>query len=95
MGTPLAALLVTVVDSDQQDIEESVQELKELLKTSGGVTVDSMIQRPKRLHPRLLIGRGKLTEIAIRCMQLGVDLIIFNRDLYLPHKWHPSAILRG
>jgi GTP-binding protein HflX len=75
------ALLVTVVDSDQQDIEESVQELKELLKTSGGVTVDSMIQRPKRLHPRLLIGRGKLTEIAIRCMQLGVDLIIFNRDL--------------
>ncbi|MCK5553034.1 MAG: GTPase HflX, partial [Deltaproteobacteria bacterium] len=75
------ALLVTVVDSGQQDIEESVRELKELLKTSGGVTVDSMIQRPKRLHPRLLIGRGKLTEIAIRCMQLGVDLIIFNRDL--------------
>ena len=75
------ALLITVADSDQGDIEESVQELKELVKTSGGVTVDSVIQRPKRLHPRLLIGRGKLTEITIRCIQLGVDLIIFNRDL--------------
>ncbi len=75
------ALLVTVADSNQGDIEECVQELKELVKTSGGVTVDSVIQRPKKLHPRLLIGRGKLTEITIRCMQLGVDLIIFNRDL--------------
>jgi len=75
------ALLVTVAESNQGDIEESVQELKELVKTSGGVTVDSIIQRPKKLHPRLLIGRGKLTEITIRCMQLGVDLIIFNRDL--------------
>ncbi len=75
------ALLVTIADSNQGDIEESVHELEELVKTSGGVTVDSLIQRPKRLHPRLLIGRGKLTEITIRCMQLGVDLIIFNRDL--------------
>jgi GTP-binding protein HflX len=75
------ALLVTVVDSNHRDIEESVQELRELVKTSGGVTVDSMIQRPKRLHPRLLIGKGKLTEMTIRCMQLGVDLIIFNQDL--------------
>ena len=75
------ALLVTVVDSNEEDIEESIQELKELVKTSGGVTIDSMIQRPKKVHPRLLIGRGKLTEMAIRCMQLGVDLIIFNRNL--------------
>jgi GTP-binding protein HflX len=75
------ALLVTVADSNQGEVEESVQELKELVKTSGGVAVDSLIQRPKKLHPRLLIGRGKLTEITIRCMQLGVDLIIFNRDL--------------
>jgi GTP-binding protein HflX len=75
------ALLVTLTDSNQGGIEDSVQELKELVKTSGGVAVDSVIQRPKKLHPRLLIGRGKLTEITIRCMQLGVDLIIFNRDL--------------
>ncbi|MFQ6078783.1 MAG: GTPase HflX, partial [Thermodesulfobacteriota bacterium] len=75
------ALLVTVPDSNQGDVEESIHELKELVKTSGGVTVDSVIQHPKKLHPRLLIGRGKLTEITIRCMQLGVDLIIFNRDL--------------
>jgi GTP-binding protein HflX len=75
------ALLVTVADSNQGDMEEFVQELRELVKTSGGVTVDSVIQRPKKLHPRLLIGRGKLTEMTIRCMQLGVDLIIFNRDL--------------
>jgi GTP-binding protein HflX len=75
------ALLVTVTDSHKEDFEESIQELRELVKTSGGVTVDSVIQRPKRLHPRMLIGKGKLTEITIRCMQLGVDLVIFNQDL--------------
>jgi GTP-binding protein HflX len=75
------ALLITIADSDQGDIEKSVHELEELVKTSGGVAVDSLIQRPKKLHPRFLIGRGRLTDITIRCMQLGVDLIIFNRDL--------------
>jgi GTP-binding protein HflX len=74
-------LLVVVAESNQDEIEESVQELMELVETSGGVTVDSIVQRPKRLHPRFLIGKGRLTEITMRCMQLGVDLIIFNRDL--------------
>jgi GTP-binding protein HflX len=74
-------LLVTVVESNQDAIEESIQELKELVKTSGGITAGTLVQRSKKLHPRLLIGKGKLTEITIRCMQLGVDLIIFNRDL--------------
>jgi GTP-binding protein HflX len=75
------ALLITVADSDEREIEERIRELKELVRTSGGVAVDSVIQRAKRVHPRLLIGRGKLTEITIRCLQLGVDLVIFNRDL--------------
>jgi len=75
------ALLITVVDSGKRETEERIRELEELVRTSGGVTVDSMIQRPKRVHPRMLIGRGKLTEITIRCMQLGVDLVIFNQDL--------------
>jgi GTP-binding protein HflX len=75
------ALLITVADSGEREIEERIRELKELVRTSGGVAVDSVIQRAKRVHPRLLIGRGKLTEITIRCLQLGVDLVIFNRDL--------------
>jgi GTP-binding protein HflX len=75
------ALLITVADSGEREIEDRIGELEELVRTSGAVAVDSVIQRPKRLHPRLLIGRGKLTEITIRCLQLGVDLVIFNRDL--------------
>jgi GTP-binding protein HflX len=39
------------------------------------------MQRPKEIHPKFLIGKGKIEEIVIRCQQLGVDLLVFDDEL--------------
>ena len=56
-------------------------ELKELAYSSGVFVVDSIIQRPQHISPSTLLGEGKLKELLVKCMQLGVDLIIFEQNL--------------
>ena len=58
-----------------------MEELKELAESSGVFVVDAMIQRPQQISPTTLIGEGKLKELSVKCMQLGVDLIIFDQNL--------------
>ncbi|MBW2055862.1 MAG: GTPase HflX [Deltaproteobacteria bacterium] len=75
------ALLVGVHRKSRHRAEESMEELKDLARSSGVTVVDCVIQRPHELDFRFLIGRGKLKDLVIRCNQLGVDLIIFDNDL--------------
>ena len=58
-----------------------MEELKELAESSGVFVVDSIIQRPQSISPTTLMGEGKLKELLVKCMQLGVDLIIFDQNL--------------
>jgi GTP-binding protein HflX len=58
-----------------------MEELKELAESSGVFVVDSIIQRPQQISPTTLMGGGKLKELLVKCMQLGVDLIIFDQNL--------------
>ena len=58
-----------------------MEELKELAQSSGVYVVDSIIQRPQQISPTTLMGEGKLRELLIKCMQSGVDLIIFDQNL--------------
>lgn len=75
------ALLVGVYRGSRHHAEDSMEELKDLARTGGVTVVDSVIQRPHEVDSRFLVGRGKLKDLVIRCNQLGVDLIIFDRDL--------------
>jgi GTP-binding protein HflX len=75
------ALLVGAYRRARHSADESMEELKDLARSSGVVVVDSVIQRPHDLDRRFLLGRGKLKDLVIRCNQLGVDLIIFDNDL--------------
>jgi GTP-binding protein HflX len=56
-------------------------ELEELAFSAGTVVLDKIIQRRADIDPRTLLGKGKLQDILIRSMQLGVDVIIFDREL--------------
>jgi len=56
-------------------------ELKSLARSSGVQVVDTIIQRPQHLSPATLIGQGKLKDLLVKCLQLGVDLIIFDQNL--------------
>ncbi|HEX2965116.1 MAG TPA: hypothetical protein VHO84_05000, partial [Syntrophorhabdaceae bacterium] len=65
----------------QKEISQKIQEMKDLCYSAGISVVDTLVQRPKELHPKYLIGRGKIDEIVLRCQQLGADLIIFDEEL--------------
>ena len=58
-----------------------MEELKELAESSGVFVIDSIIQRPQNISPTTRMGEGKLKELLVKCMQLGVDLIIFDQNL--------------
>jgi GTP-binding protein HflX len=60
---------------------ESLDELADLASTCGLVVVDTVVQRRHKIDPRFVVGIGKLREIIIRAMQLGAEMIVFDRDL--------------
>ncbi len=56
-------ILVGVSTSDHDDTEKSLDELEELVKTAGAVTVGRVIQNLDQVHPGTYVGKGKLDEI--------------------------------
>ncbi len=75
------AILVSVTTATTTEARESLDELKELAISGGLVVIDEMIQRRKELDSRTLVGKGKLEDIIIRSLQLGADMIVFDREL--------------
>ena len=75
------AILVSVTSADRETARASMDELVELAHTSGITAVDTIIQRQREVNPKYLIGKGKLSEIVLRALQCGVDLLIFDQDL--------------
>ncbi len=80
-GSKEKAILLSVSKENRESLESSMEELKELAKSSGVFVVDAIIQRPQQISPTTLMGEGKLKELLVKCMQLGVDLIIFDQNL--------------
>jgi len=75
------AILVNVTKGSMADAEDSMAELCELAQSAGLAVLDSVIQRRSTIDPRTVIGKGKLDDLLIRAMQLGVDAIVFDREL--------------
>ncbi len=75
------ALLVSITNSPRKKALNSLDELRELCRSSQIEVADIIVQLRKTIDPRFLMGRGKLQELAIRALQLGVSLIIFDQDL--------------
>jgi GTPase len=74
-------ILVNVTTGSLAEAEESMAELAELATSAGVVVLDEIIQRRPAIDPRTLLGRGKLEELLVRALQLGADLIVFDREL--------------
>lgn len=75
------ALLISVAQGSRQKVEASLAELDELARTANLAVVDKVLQRPRKLNPRFLVGEGKLQEIIIRALQQRVTLLVFDQDL--------------
>jgi len=74
-------ILVGVTTGPIADADESMAELFELASSAGIVVQDKVIQRRPAIDPKTVLGRGKLDELLIRSLQLGADMLVFDREL--------------
>ncbi|MEW6118044.1 MAG: GTPase HflX [Nitrospirota bacterium] len=75
------AILVSASTEPKYELEDSMEELKELAVSSDVIVLDAVIQRLKEVNPKYLLGEGKLKEIVINAMDKGATLLIFDQDL--------------
>ncbi len=60
---------------------DSMAELRELCRTAGVTPVQEFTQNRPKIDPVTVIGSGKATEIGIRAVQEGAELLIFDLEL--------------
>jgi len=75
------ALLIGVTTGPSWKAIESLNELQDLAVSNNLDVVDMVTQHLKRPNPRFLIGKGKLSELVLRCLQTGSTLLIFDNEL--------------
>lgn len=75
------AVLVGVYTGHASAAEASMAELCELARTAGVEVADTVVQRRTQLDPRTVIGKGKLEDLVLHCLDLGAELLIFDREL--------------
>ncbi len=75
------AILIRVETDPLNDGKSSLEELKELARSAGVDVLASILQHRKQVDPRFLLGKGKISELVIRALQLGAGLLIFDREL--------------
>lgn len=74
-------ILVGVCLPGQEDIEASLEELSELAKTAGAVTVGKVVQSRDQVHPGTYVGKGKIDEIKSLLWELDATGIICDDEL--------------
>ncbi len=75
------ALLVSVTKDFRQKAEESLAELKELTESCGIEVASTILQQRKKIDPRFLMGRGKLSELSILAVFERITMVIFDTEL--------------
>lgn len=71
------------VDSGREllEVHDSMDELEELVNTSGGVVVYRIIQNLDKKNPKHYVGKGKLLEIRDAIELYGADGVVCNHEL--------------
>ena len=75
------ALLVSASSGTKRQAKESLAELRDLARSSGLEIVGSVTQQRKKSDSRILIGPGKLQDLAILALQEAATVIIFDQEL--------------
>ncbi len=75
-------ILVGVATRDNEyDIMDSMDELEELAKTAGAITVEKIVQNREGVHPGTYLGKGKIEEVGMSVQELGAVGIICDDEL--------------
>ncbi len=74
-------ILVGVSLSEQDFVEESLDELAELARTAKAVVVGRLIQGREKIHPATYVGKGKLAELKELIWECEATGIICDDEL--------------
>lgn len=74
-------ILFAASTNDSDDTEESVEELKELVKTAGAATVGTVIQNRENIHPGTYLGKGKIQELKEMVWESGATGVVCDDEL--------------
>lgn len=80
-GGQESAILISASTQSRAYQEERLEELADLVRSDGLTVLDTVLQRTQEIHPKYLLGSGKLKEVVIKALQRGADLLIFAQDL--------------
>ena len=75
------ALLVSVGTGHVSFQQERLDELQELVRAQDVEVLGCVTQRPASIHPKYVVGSGKMKDLAIQALQSGADMLIFDQDL--------------
>lgn len=75
------AFLIRVETDPRGDPEGSLAELRELARSGGVQVFDSAVQYRDTLDPRYVMGKGRLSDVVIRALQMGANLLVFDHEL--------------
>jgi len=75
------ALLISVTTSSRREALDSFHELEQLAASAGIEIVDKILQQRTKVDPRILLGSGKLRDLAILAMQRDATMMVFDQEL--------------
>ena len=75
------AILVRVETNPLYDSAAALDELRDLALSGGVEVFDTVLQHRDQMDPRFLLGKGRLSELVIRALQMGANLLIFDHEL--------------
>lgn len=74
-------ILIGVSTYVNDDTEESLDELRELVKTAGAETLVTVIQNREMVHSGTYIGKGKIEEVKTLIDELGATGVVCDDEL--------------
>ena len=74
-------ILFAASTNASDDTEESVEELRELVKTAGAETVGIVIQNRENIHPGTYLGKGKIQELKEMVWDTGATGVVCDDEL--------------
>ena len=80
-GERVPKAMIAAIDTGEYDVERSIEELKELIRTAGGETAAEVVQKRQTPDGATCIGSGRLEEMKQLCEDLDIDVVVFDCEL--------------
>ena len=77
--TPKA--MIAAIDTGEYDVERSIAELKELIRTAGVETAAEIVQKRQSPDSATCIGSGRLEEMKQLVDDFEIDVVVFDVEL--------------